>query len=105
MRFLASLTQAPGPSGALERLKAVPTEFWMRLGIGVAAFLAVIFIIRKLASMNKVVLAAVTFIVLTFVGFNWIYERGEPAWATPVVNFLAGFLPSKGPHPKNSGSD
>lgn len=77
----------------------------MRLGIGVAALLAVIFIVRKIASMNKLVLTVVGFLLLTFVGFNWIYERGEPAWATPVVNFLAGFLPSKGPHPKNPGSD
>jgi hypothetical protein len=30
------------------------------------------------------------------VGFQWIYERNEPKWATPVVEKLANFFPSKG---------
>ena len=30
------------------------------------------------------------------IGFNWIYERNEPAWATPTVTWLGGFFPGKG---------
>lgn len=67
----------------------------MRLGIGVAILIAVVFLLKKLFSVNKVVLAVVTFVALTIIGFNWIYERNEPRWATPVVQWLAEFFPSK----------
>ena len=49
--------------------------------------------------MNKAVLGAIFFVVVTVMGFNWIYERNEPSWATPVVEVFAGFFPSKGKHP------
>jgi len=74
-------------------------DFWLKLGTAVVALVLIVFILRKVAKMNKVVLTMVTFILVTVVGFNWIYERSEPAWATPVVNFLSGFLPTKGPPP------
>lgn len=105
MKTLASLTQTAGPSATLDRLKAVPPEFWIRLSLAVAALVAVIFVIRKIASMNKLILGVVVFVALTIVGFNWVYERTEPAWATPIVNILAGFLPSKASPPKKPASD
>ena len=100
MNFLAALAAPTVPATTLDRLKAVPPEFWLRLGVAVVAIIALVFFLRKVAKMNKVVLTVVTFIVVTVVGFNWIYERSEPAWATPFVSFLSGFLPSKGPPPK-----
>ena len=55
----------------------------------------VVVLLRKLAKMNKVILTVVVLLVASFIGFSWIYERNEPAWATPVVDRLAGFFPSK----------
>jgi hypothetical protein len=88
MNFLAALAAPALPATTLDRLKAIPPEFWLRLGMAVVAIIAV-----------------VTFIVVTVVGFNWIYERDEPAWATPVVGFLAGWFPTKGPPPKKPASN
>lgn len=79
-------------------------EFWMRLGLGVLVVIGIVFFLRKVAKMNKVVLAVVTFVIVTVVGFNWVYERSEPAWATPVVGFLANWFPTKGPPPKKPAS-
>ena len=93
------------PATALDRLKEIPPEFWMRISVAVLAVIAFVFFLRKVAKMNKVVLSVVTFLVVTVVGFNWIYERSEPEWATPAVNFLAGFLPTKGPPPKKPASE
>lgn len=90
-RFLAA-AQAP----AIEKLKQIPPAFWLRVGIAVLAVVLLVVLFRKLAGMNKVILAVVVFIGLTIVGFNWIYQRNEPSWATPVVEKLAGFFPSKG---------
>lgn len=53
-------------------------------------------LLRRLVRMNRLIVGVVTFVVVSIFGFNWIYERNEPGWATPAVSFLAGFLPSKG---------
>jgi hypothetical protein len=106
MRLLATIaSQTPAlPATTLDKLKEIPPEFWMRLGFAVLVLIALVFFLRKVAKMNKVVLTVVIFMVATIGGFNWIYERSEPAWATPVVSFLAGFFPTKGLPPKPPGS-
>lgn len=91
MHFLAAATKSASSSFA-----GVPVDVWVKLGIGVAALILGVLILRKLAKVNKVVLTVVVMLVLSFVGFNWIYNRNEPAWATPVVQWLAGFFPTKG---------
>ena len=90
--WLLAAAQAP----ALEKLKQIPPSFWWKIGIAVLAVIVAIYLLRKVAGMNKVVLAVIVFVVLTFIGFNCIYQRNEPAWATPVVEKLAGFFPSQG---------
>jgi hypothetical protein len=67
----------------------------MKVGIAIVVLIVAIVVLRKLAKVNKVVLAIGTLLVLSIVGFNWIYERSEPAWATPVVNWLANYFPTK----------
>lgn len=93
--MLLNVIAATAPS-ALDKLKQVPTAFWIKLAIAVAAVIAAVLILRKIAQMNKIVLTVIILIILSTVGFNWIYERNEPAWATPVVEKLAGFFPTKG---------
>ena len=83
------------PSAA-DRLRHIPMEFWLRLGLGIVAVVVVVTLLRKLAGVNKVILSVVVGVALTAIGFNWIYERNEPAWATPAVRWLGGFFPTKG---------
>jgi apolipoprotein N-acyltransferase len=80
----------------MDRLGHIPTEFWVKFGLGVALLVVVVFLLRKLAHVNKVVLTVITGLVVSVVGFSWIYERNEPHWATPAVSFLADFFPTKG---------
>jgi uncharacterized membrane protein HdeD (DUF308 family) len=79
-----------------DRLRVIPLDFWLKLGLGVLTIVAAIVLLRKLAHMNKLVLTVVSGLAITFLGFSWIYERNEPTWASPVVNVLSGFFPSKG---------
>lgn len=81
---------------ALDKLKAVPPAFWLKVGLAVLAVILVVIVLRKIAQMNKVVLAVAAVVALSTLGFSWVYNRNEPAWATPVVQWLAGFFPSKG---------
>lgn len=90
--FAAATAAAPT---AMDKLKQIPPAFWLKVGIAVLVVVAAVIVLRKVANMNKVVLTAIILVVLSSVGFSWIYERNEPAWATPVVEKLAGFFPSK----------
>jgi hypothetical protein len=100
MHFLAAISSTKPAATALDRMKEIPVEFWLRLVFAIVAIVAIVVFLRKVAKMNKVVLAVVTFIGVTVVGFNWVYERSEPTWATPAVSFLANWFPTKGPPPK-----
>lgn len=92
LRLLLAAAQ-PAP---LQKLQKVPPEFWWKMGIGVLALIVIVVVLRKLAHVNKMVLGVVVFIAVSIVGFSWIYDRNEPAWATPVVEKLAQFFPAKG---------
>lgn len=92
MYFLAT---AAANQTALEKLKQIPTDFWIKVGIAVVAIIVVVILLRKLAGANKIILSVVVLLVVSIVGFNWIYERNEPEWASPIVEKLAQFFPAK----------
>ena len=88
---------------AIEKMHAVPSKVWMNIGLAVLIFVAAIFIIRRAAEMNKVLLSVIIFVVLTVVSFNWVYSRNEPKFLTPVIDKIAPFFPSGvSPKPKKS---
>jgi hypothetical protein len=89
MLFLAVTT-------GLDKIKAVPPAFWWKLGAAVLCLIVGVLILQKVAQMNKIVLAIIALIVFSVVGVNWIYERNEPAFMTPIIDKIAPFLPSKG---------
>ncbi len=78
-----------------EKLQKIPVAFWINLGLAVLIIIAVVIVLRKLAGANKVVLAVLSLIFVSVIGFNWVYERNEPKFLTPIVDKLAGFFPSK----------
>ncbi len=80
---------------ALAKLEGIPASVWLRLAAAVLALVLLVIVLRKVLKMNKVILAVVVGLVATIVGFNWIYQRNEPKWATPVVEKLATFFPTK----------
>jgi len=86
----------------MEKLKDVPPRMWWLVGGGIVAFILFVVIIRKIMDGgNKFILAGIIALAVFIVGMQWVYERNEPAWATPAVDFLARFLPSK---PKQIGA-
>lgn len=78
----------------LEKIQAVPAKFWVNVGLVIFIFIAVIILIKKAAEMNKVVLSAIVFVLLTSVGFNWVYARNEPKFLTPIIDPIARFFPT-----------
>ena len=92
MQFLAA---AIASRSSAERLREIPPEFWIKIGIGILIIVGMVIALRKLAKMNKVILSIVVLLIVSIVGFNWIYERNEPKWATPAVEWLANYFPTK----------
>jgi len=79
----------------VEKLQRVPVEFWLKMFSIVAIFTLSIVLIRSISQMNKVILTVAFFLIVTVLGFNWVYERNEPKFLTPAINFIAPFFPSK----------
>ena len=87
------LAVAPTP---LEKLKQVPPAFWWKIGAAILCIAVIAFVLQRIAQMNKIVLAIICLLIFSVVGVNWIYERNEPAFMTPLIDKIAPFLPSKG---------
>jgi hypothetical protein len=86
----------------MEKLKDVPPRVWWLVGGGIVAFIIFVVVIRKIMDGgNKFILGGIVALAVFIIGLQWVYERNEPAWATPAVEFLARFLPSK---PKQIGA-
>ena len=83
-------------ASTVDKLKQIPPQFWWKVGLVVLGLVVIVLILQKLAGANKVLMAVIAFVVIMIVGVNWIYERNEPAFLTPVVDKIAPFLPSKG---------
>lgn len=84
----------------LDKLKQVSPQTWWLIGGGILGFILFVVIIRKIMTgANKFILMGIIALVVFIVGLQWVYERNEPDWATPAVEFLARFLPSKPKYP------
>lgn len=79
----------------LSKIQSVPTDVWLKIGMAMLALIALVIVLRKVAHMNKLILAIVVALICSFVGFNWIYQGNEPDWARPVVQTLQKFFPTK----------
>ena len=86
-------------SDAVENVRSIPLEFWWKAALFVAIFVGAILAVRRIKRMNKVVLAVVVLVICSIIWFNWIYQRNEPAFMTPIVEKVAPFFPTKGKHP------
>ena len=81
---------------ALEKIKTLPPEIWGKIAIAILAFILVIFLFRRVMKRNKIIGAIIVFVVVTIVFFNWVYNRTEPKFLTPIVDRIAPFFPSAG---------
>jgi len=89
---------------AMEKMKTLKPDVWLKIGIAIVAFIAVILVWRRIMRMNKVIAGVIIFVVGTVVFFSWVYNRNEPKFLTPVVNKIAPFFPSAGSYASKQGT-
>ncbi|OIR06441.1 hypothetical protein GALL_113560 [mine drainage metagenome] len=85
-------------SASIDKLRQVPMSFWFNVAIVIVGFVGGIWILRRIREMNKIILMILICLFLSMVGFNWIYQRNEPHFLTPLIDRIAPFFPSKGKH-------
>src|SRR5450432_1471441 len=90
---------------ALDKLKTLPPDVWLKIGIAVASFIIAIFVLRRLLKMNKIIAGVIIFVVCSVVFFSWVYNRNEPAFLTPLISRIAPFFPSAGAYNAKQGTE
>ncbi len=81
---------------ALEKMKTLPPDVWLKIGVAVGGFIVAILVFRRVMKMNKIIAGVIVFVVGTVVFFSWVYNRNEPKFLTPLVDRIAPFFPSAG---------
>lgn len=81
---------------AVEKMKTVPPDVWLKIGIFILAIVVVVFVLRRVMKMNKIIASIIVAVVCTIVFFSWVYNRNEPKFLTPVVEKIAPFFPTAG---------
>lgn len=89
---------------AIDTLKTLPPDTWMKIGIAVASLIIAVVVLRKLAGVNKIIMGVAIFVVVTVVFFSWIYNRNEPKFMTPIVEKLAPLFPAAGSYEAKKNS-
>ena len=81
---------------ALEKLKTLPPDVWLKIGAAVGIFIVAILVFRRVMKMNKIIAGVIVFVVVSVVFFSWVYNRNEPKFLTPLVQRIAPFFPTAG---------
>ena len=90
---------------ALEKVEKVPITFWFKVVGLILVFVVALFVLRKVAHMNKIILSIIVLCIGSIIGFQWIYERNEPEFLTPTINVIAQFFPTKGSYGNKQAQD
>ena len=89
---------------ATEKIKTLPPDVWLKIGIAVVTLVVVVFVLRRVLKMNKIIASVVVFVVTTVVFFSWVYNRNEPKFLTPLMDRIAPFFPSAGAYNAKQGT-
>ena len=81
-----------------EKLRHVPTQLWLNLGICILTALIIVRMWRALKKINELVPWIFAVLASAMVLSYWTYNRTEPRFLTPVVDKLTIFLPTKSKH-------
>ena len=80
---------------ALEAMKELPLNTWIKLGAVLAVIIIAVIVIPKIFNMNKIILGVIVFVASTIVFFSWVSQRNEPKFLTPLIDRLVPFFSSE----------
>ncbi len=80
----------------LQSLHPIYNQAWVPYALGVVGIIVGYSILMSLKSLPKLVMYPIIMSASVIVFINWIYNRNEPELLTPIVEFIAPWLPGKG---------
>ncbi len=90
---------------ALDKMKTLPPDVWLKIGIVVVGIIVVVLVFRRLMKVNKLIGGIIVVMVCSILFFSWVYNRNEPKFLTPVVEKIAPFFPSAGAYNEKQKKD
>lgn len=81
---------------AVDKMKTLPPDVWLKIGIVIFAFIVAVFIFRRIVKVNKIIGSIIIVVVGSIIFFSWVYNRNEPKFLTPIVEKIAPFFPTAG---------
>ena len=84
-------------AGVWEKLRNIPPQNLLYLGMGLLTLLVAIFMLKRVAKMNRIIVVIIGGTILIIVTMTWVYQRNEPKFLTPVIDKIAPFFPSTPP--------
>jgi hypothetical protein len=77
--------------------EAVPGgDFWLRVALISGVVIGILWVFRALHRFSKTLFCLTLGGILSLFSYNWVWEREEPTWATPVVERVASWLVHRG---------
>ncbi len=74
----------------------LPPDFAMKTGVFLGIVAVIVIAVKIYQGSNKIFLSIILSAVVGIFFFNWIYNRNEPEFLTPIIEPLSNFFPSKG---------
>jgi len=72
----------------------MPADFWLRIFVVVLALFILSVVFKKVIQLSQIVFVVALLAVAGVICVKWVRDRNEPAFMTPVVEFIASFFPS-----------
>jgi hypothetical protein len=75
--------------------RQLPESDWLRFAVMLLVLLSVLWLVRLVSRVNRYVLLGAVMMGALFLFANWVHNRNEPSFLTPVVDVVAPWFPKK----------
>lgn len=80
-------------AGIMDKLRRVPKQTWLNIAFFVVIVIVSIRTWKALKKMNELAPYIALVVMVSIVFLFWVYNRTEPGFLSPFVDFLSDFLP------------
>jgi len=77
-----------------DSLWIMPADFWLKIFAAIIVLFILSVVFKRIIQLSQLVFVIALLAVAGIIMVKWVRDRNEPAFMTPVVNFVASFFPS-----------
>ena len=84
----------------IDSLWTKPVDFWVIVFFAIIVLHVLGVVFKKIIQISHVVFVIALLVVAGVICVKWVREGGEPAFMTPVVNFVSSFFHTSAAAPR-----